>query len=210
MVANDGLGSLQGIIESQEEGRSRIQALRLFHNMFGMDSSSTIGSGDLSALLSTAFLASEHIDEISADGGFRLQYASFGAEVFEDVGNIFPEHQDSMVLSYLTYSSLNYLLTRRFANSRLLAEAALERTPDIAHNMETPDQFRLAIHKASLCFLAARLDDLKAITSSVNTRRIARDMVGRVHFTELASGLMLLRSIDNFVDFSSGKTAKTI
>ena len=201
MVANDVLQSLQGIIESQEQGRSRIQALRLFHNMFGMDSSSTISTEDLRGLLSSAFLASEHIDEISADGGFRLQHASFGAEVLEDVGNIFPEHQDPMVLSYLTYSSLNYLITRQFANSRLLAEAALERTPDVAQNIETPDQFRLAIHKASLCFLAARFDDLKAITNSANTQRIAREMVGRVHHTELASGLMLLRSLDNFVDF---------
>ena len=67
MVVSNGLEALQGIIESQEQGRSRIQALRLFHDMFGMDSRSTIGREDLNGLLSSAFLASEHIHDISAN-----------------------------------------------------------------------------------------------------------------------------------------------
>ena len=108
MVVDDGPRSLQEIIESQEQGRTRIQALRLFSNIYGMDAGATITRDELRGLLSSALLASEHIDEISAGNGYRLPHASFGAEVLEDVGHVFPESQDPLVLSYLTYSSLNY------------------------------------------------------------------------------------------------------
>lgn len=204
MVVNDGPTALQEIIESWDQGRSRIQALRLFHNMFGMNSGSTISREDLRDLLSTALLASEHIDEISAGEGYRLPYASFGAEVLEDVGNVIPESQEPLVLSYLTYASLNYLVTNKFANSRLLAEAALEAIPEIPQDLKDSDQFRLTVHKASLCFLANRFDELRAITNQANTHRIAQEMLGRVHVAELTSGLMFLRSLDNFAAFLRG------
>lgn len=206
MVVNDGPGSLQEIIESQEQGRSRIQALRLFSNIYGMDAGATITRDELRGLLSSALLVSEHIDEISAGGGYRLAYASFGAEVLEDVGNVFHESQDPTVLSYLTFSALNYLITRRFANSRLLAEAALEQIPDIPQALQIPDHFRLAVQKASLCFLAGRLGDMRSITNSANTNRTAREMFGKIHVSELASGLMLLRSLDNFAAFLQGNS----
>ena len=201
MVVDDDLRSLQEIIESQEQGRSRIQALRLFSNIYGMDTGATITRDELRELLSSALLASEHIDEISAGSGFRLPHASFGAEVLEDVGYAFPESQDPMTLSYLTYSSLNYLITQKFANSGLLAEAALQRIPEIPQDLQTPDQFRFAVHKAALCFLAGKFPDVRAITNQANTQRIAQQMLGRVHVTELTSGLMLLRSLDNFAVF---------
>ena len=65
------LRSLQEIIESQEQGRSRIQALRLFSNIYGMDTGATITRDELRELLSSALLASEHIDEISAGSGYQ-------------------------------------------------------------------------------------------------------------------------------------------
>ena len=165
MVVENSPLSLQEVIESQEQGRSRIQALRLFGNINGMDAGATITRDELRGLLASALLASEHIDEISTGSGYRLPHASFGAEVLEDVGQVFPEPQDPMVLSYLTYSSLNYLVTKKFANSKLLAEAALQRLPEIPQKLQTSDQFRFAIHKASLCFLAGRLTDLRVITN---------------------------------------------
>lgn len=198
--------SLQEVILSQDEGRSRIQALRLFHDIFGMDPGSTISRDELRDLLASALLASEHIDEIAADGGFRLPYASFGAEVLEDVGNVFPESQEPLVLSFLTYSSLNYLLTKKFANSKLVAEAALQRIPAIPETLLTPDQFRFTVHKASLCLLASRFGDLTAITNPANTRRIAQEMVGLIPVSELTSGLMLLRSLDGFAAFLQGNS----
>ena len=180
--------------------------MRLFSNMFGMDPKSTLSREELRDLLSSALLASEYIDEISVGDGYRLPYASFSAEVLEDVGNVFPESQDPSVLSYLTYASLNYLVTRKFANSRLLAEAALERIPDLPQNLSTSDQFRLSVHKASLCLLATRLGELRTITNSANTHRIAQEMLGRIHVTELTSGLMLLRSLDRFAAFLQGNS----
>ena len=206
MVVDDGPRSLQEIIESQEQGRTRIQALRLFSNIYGMDAGATITRDELRGLLSSALLASEHIDEISAGNGYRLPHASFGAEVLEDVGHVFPESQDPLVLSYLTYSSLNYLVTRKFANSKLLAEAALQRIPEIPRDLQTSDQFRFAVHKASLCFLAGRFTDLRVITNQANTQRMAQQLLGRVHVTELTSGLMLLRSLDNFAAFLQGNS----
>ena len=204
MVVDKYPNSLQEIIQSQDEGRGRIQALRLFHDMFGMEPESTISREDLRNLLSSALLASEHIDEISADGGYRSVHASFGAEVLEDIGSVFPEPQEPSVLSFLTYSSLNYQLTRKFANAKLLAESALEKFPDAPESSATPDNFRLTVHKAVLYFLATRLEELKAITNQDNTHRIAQDMVGRIPISELSSGLMLLRSLDNFGEFIRG------
>ena len=201
MVVDEGPRSLQEIIESQEQGRSRIQALRLFSNIYGMDASATITRDELRGPLSSALLASEHIDEISAGSDYRLRHASFGAEVLEDVGNAIYEPQDPMVLSYLTYSSLNYLITRKFANSKLLAEAALERFPEIPPELQTADHFRLVVHKASLCFLATRLGEMRSITNSANTHRLAQEMFEKVPVTELTSGLVLLRSLDNFAAF---------
>ena len=45
MVVDNNPNSLQEIIQSQDEGRGRIQALRLFHDMFGMEPESTISRG---------------------------------------------------------------------------------------------------------------------------------------------------------------------
>ena len=201
MATNADLVSLQTVLDSQEQGRSRIQALRLFHNMFGMDSESTISSDDLRSLLSSALLASEHIAEIVADRGYRMPVATFGAEVLEDVGSILPDPQDPSVLSYLAYSSLNYLVTRRFANSQLLAEAALERFPAISQAVHTPDQFRFLIHRASLLLLASRLDELRRLTSSRMTQDMGRAMVGQMAVAELTCGLLVLRSLNNFATF---------
>ena len=201
MVSNDDLISLKAIIDSQQSGRTRIQALRLFQNLFGMDSESTISREDLNDLLSSAFLASEHIEELSADSGYRLPLSNFSAEVFEDIGHIYDDPQDPSVLSYLAYSSLNYLMTRKFSNSKLLADAALDRIPVIPRSVQTSDQFRFLVHKASLFLLAARLEDLRDMTSSEHTRNIARAMVGQVPVTELTSGLLVLRSLNNFAGF---------
>ncbi len=207
MVVDDGPQSLQEIIESQEEGRSRIQALRLFSNIHGMDAGATITRDELRGLLSSAWLASEHIDEISAGNGYRLPQASFGAEVLEDVGSTISEPQDPTVLSYLTYSSLNYFIIRKFANSKLLAEEALERFPDTPQELQSADHFRLAVHKASVCFLAARLGEMRSITNSARTHHLAQEMFQRVPITELSSGLMLLRSLDNFAAFLQENSA---
>ena len=201
MVVDDQAAFLREIIESQEQGRSRIQALRLFSNIYGMDAGSTITRDELRDLLSSALLASEHIDQLTARDGFRSPYASFGAEVLEDVGSVNPETQDPQVLSFLTYSALNYLITRKFANSRLIAEAALAQIPDIPTDFETLEHFRLTLHKASLCLIANRFDDLTAITNTANTRRIAQKMLGPVHPGELASTLVFLRSLDHFTAF---------
>ena len=201
MAVDHDLTSLKAVIDSQEQGRSRIQALRLFHNMFGMDSESTISREDLNNLLSSAFLASEHIEEIAADSGYRLPLATFSAEVLEDVGNVFPESQDPSVFSYLAYSSLNYMMTKRFANGKLLAETALGGIPVTPQPVQTQDQFRFLIHKAFLLLLATRLPELRDLTKFENTQDVARAIIGQVSVAELTSGLLVLRSLNNFVAF---------
>ena len=54
--------------------------------------------------------------------------------------------------------------------------------------------------------MAGRLTDLRVITNQANTQRIAQQMLGLVHVTELTSGLMLLRSLDNFAAFLQGNS----
>ena len=69
MVVDDGSMTPYDVIASQEEGRSRLQALRLFNDMFGLDPSSTLSRDELRDLLSSALLASEHIEETSFGDG---------------------------------------------------------------------------------------------------------------------------------------------
>ena len=134
-------------------------------------------------------------------GGYRSPAATFAAEVFEDVGYIVNESQEPSVLSYLAYSSLNYWMTRRFSNGKLLAETAISRTPSVSRNIQTLDQFRLLIHRASLLLLAERFEELRATTDSEITRELAQSMLERVSVQELTPGLLTLRSLNKFARF---------
>ena len=204
MVNHDNLNSLKEIINSQEQGESRIQALRLFNGLFGMNPESTISRDSLSDVLSSAFMVSEYINEICDDNGYRSPVATFSAEVLEDIAYVSTDPQDPSILSYFAYSSLNYLMTRRFSNSKLLAETALERILVTPQTAQTADQFRLLIHKALLLLLSTRLEELIEITNVERTHNLAFTMIDRISIAELTSGLVALRSLNNFGRFLAG------
>ena len=201
MAVNDPLTSLEQLITSQQERKSRIQAIRLFRNMFGSDQTATMNRDDVNELLSSAFLISEHMTTLCANEGYRAPIASFGAEVLEDIGSIRPADVDPDVLSFFTYSSMNYFMTRKFANSKLLALQHLNNFPVTPTAVRSTDQFRLLIHKAILLLLATKLDMLRDITSKDCTRQLAKTLVGNVTVSELTSGLMTLRSLNAFANY---------
>ena len=201
MAINAELLLLKEVVDSHEQGRGRIQAWRLFHDMFGMDSKSTITLEELRRLLSGAFLVSEHIEEVVSDAGYRQQFATFGAEVLEDVGLIFPDQPEPSVLSYLAYSSLNYLMTRKFSNCKLIAEAALSSMPMATQPIRTVGHFRFLMQRATLLLLASNLDELMNITRPTKITELGRTLVGEVPVAELTCGLLVLRSLQSFATF---------
>jgi hypothetical protein len=201
MVLDDNIQAIKSIVDSEEQRKSRLQALRLFQDLFGMDSEATIGRDELNRLVSSAFLVGEHISEICEDGGYRSPIATFGAEILEDLGSVTSDPQDEAVLSYNAYSSLNYAITRRFSNSRLLAEAALEKLPVGSALVDTPERFRILFHRTILLLLSVRLEELQALTSLDYIKQLAGNLVGQVPSSELSSGLLLLRSLHNYAGF---------
>ena len=201
MTNRDYITSLEEIVRSQEQRKSQAQALRLFHNLYGMDPESTIRRDEFNELLSSAFLISEHIADICTEDGYRLPFATFGAEVLEHVGQIVSDSQESSILSYLNYASLNYLMTRNFSNSTLLARDALKRIPSIPASVETAEQFRNCLQRASLLLLATDFAELNHITAPDAIHRIGQSMIGRTSLAELTSGLFLLRSLYGFSRF---------
>ena len=196
--------SLEAVIRSQERRKSQMQALRLFYNLYGMDTESTINLSDLNELLSSAFLMSEHVSAVCVNGGYRTPFATFGAEVLEDIGRTVPDSQDPSVLSYLSYAALNYLITRKFSNSRILAEDALSRMPNIQTDIGTLENFRMLLQQASLLLLSTDWPELRRVTTTENIREIAHTMIDRVSIPELTSGLLLLRSLHGFATFMQG------
>jgi len=201
MTVNDEIQALQSVADSEGQRKGQLQAFRLFHDLFGMDSESTIGRDELNSLLSSAFLLGEHISEICEEVGYRSPIATFGAEILEDAGDVASDLQDEAVLSYHSYSSLNYLITRKFSNSRLMADAALEKLPKQPAVVSTTEQFRIALHRATLLLLSERLEDLRKVTSPEYTKELAAKLVGQVPVSELSSGLVLLRALNNFAGF---------
>ena len=68
MVSDANLAAVRAIADSQDGEKSRIQTLRLFNDLFGMDPESTISRKELDATLSSAFLVSEHVSELCYGG----------------------------------------------------------------------------------------------------------------------------------------------